>query len=81
MYVEAGGTLRYFEVRGSDGYLSGNDLRIHAGLGTEEAADVEIPWPSGRRDVFRSVVARRFYLATEGRGIRVDSTAAAARKP
>ena len=83
VYVEAGGTCRYFEfeVRGSDGYLPGNDLRIHAGLGTEEAADVEIHWHSGRRDFFRAVVVRRFYLATEGRGTRVDSPAAAARRP
>ena len=81
VYVEAGGMRRFFEVQGSGSYLSGNDLRVHAGLGSEESARVEILWTSGRRDVFESVAARRFYLAVEGQAVRADPRVQPVRKP
>ena len=43
--VNAGGLRRSFEVRGSDSYLSSNDLRVHAGLGNFKEANIEIRWP------------------------------------
>ena len=48
--VSGGGITRHFEVRGSDSYLSSNDLRVHVGMGNLEEGDVEIRWPSGRVD-------------------------------
>ncbi len=79
--VETGGARRAFEVRGSDSYLSGNDLRVHVGLGENTSADVEIRWPSGRRDRHEAVSANKFYLAVEGQSFDVDPLASPLKKP
>ena len=71
--VTVGGKNRIFEVRGSESYLSGNDLRVHIGLGDFTQADsLEVRWPSGRRDRSTDVTARRFYLAREGQSLVPD---------
>jgi hypothetical protein len=70
--VTAGGSTRVFEVRGSDSYLSANDLRVHIGLGVSEYADIEIHWPSGQIDRQVRVAANGFYLAREGGGLKPD---------
>ncbi|MSO24150.1 MAG: CRTAC1 family protein, partial [Acidobacteria bacterium] len=70
--VTAGGMRQVFEVRGSDSYLSSNDLRVHIGLGAEETADIEIRWPSGHKDRQMAVTANQFYLTREGDAIRRD---------
>jgi hypothetical protein len=70
--VTAGGTKRFFEVRGSDSYLSSNDLRVLAGLGDLKQADVEIRWPSGQIDHTSNITANRFYLAREGHTLQPD---------
>ncbi len=79
--VGAGGARRAFEVRGSDSYLSGNDMRVHVGLGKDTAADLEIRWPSGRRDRHEAVAANKFYLAVEGQPLDVDPLAPPLKKP
>ena len=63
--VTADGVRQSFEVRGSDSYLSSNDLRVHAGLANSERADIEIHWPSGLVDKYSNVKANQFYLARE----------------
>ncbi len=70
--VSTGGLRRSFEVRGSDSYLSSNDLRVHAGLGDFKEADVEIRWPSGQVDRHPKVAANRFYWAREGNPVKPD---------
>jgi enediyne biosynthesis protein E4 len=70
--VTAGGTKRFFEVRGSDSYLSSNDLRVLAGLGDLKQADVEIRWSSGQIDRTSNVTANHFYLAREGHTLQPD---------
>lgn len=70
--VTAGEMCQVFEVRGSDSYLSSNDLRVHIGLGAEKTADIEIRWPSGLRDRHLKVTANQFYLTREGDAIRQD---------
>ena len=70
--VAAGGEQRVFEVRGSDSYLSSNDLRVHVGLGDTTSADIGIRWPSGREDRHDAVAAGKFYLAVEGQALRVE---------
>ena len=70
--VTAGGFTRYYEVRGSDSYLSSNDLRVNAGLGNRTEADIEIRWPSGRVDKQPGVKVNQFYLAREGAWLRPD---------
>src|SRR4029077_14182960 len=49
--VTTAGKRRIMDVRGSESYLSGNDLRVHFGMGNSPRADViEIRWPSGQLD-------------------------------
>src|SRR5262249_16193610 len=78
-----GGMRRVFEVRGSDSYLSSNDLRVHAGLGGLDQAEVEVRWPSGQIDRTSNVAANHFYLAREGHTLQPDplsSTGATTKK-
>ena len=64
--VTVGGQRRVFEVRGSDSYLSSNDMRVHVGLGEFTSAGVTIRWPSGTEDRHDGVAAGSFYSAAEG---------------
>jgi enediyne biosynthesis protein E4 len=68
----ADGVRQSFEVRGSDSYLSSNDLRTRIGLGDSKQADIEIHWPSGQVDKYPRVPARQFYLAREGDSLKPD---------
>ncbi|MFN8006660.1 MAG: CRTAC1 family protein [Terriglobia bacterium] len=70
--VSGGGMTRYFEVRGSDSYLSSNDLRAHIGMGKLEEGNVEIQWPSGKIDKQSRLKVNRFYFAREGEAIIPD---------
>jgi hypothetical protein len=56
---------RYATTSGS--YLSASDIRVHIGLGTQTDADIEIAWPSGRRQVLRNVRADRIVNVEEPR--------------
>jgi len=68
--IEAGGRTQVAEVRAGGSYLSHNDTRVHAGLGSAEAVErLEIRWPDGAVEVARDLAADRFYLARQGRGI------------
>jgi hypothetical protein len=71
--VTVAGKRRIFDVRSSESYLSGNDLRVHIGMGDHPRADaVEIRWPSGQLDRYADVSVNTFYLAREGDGLRPD---------
>ncbi|MGH9628096.1 MAG: CRTAC1 family protein [Bryobacteraceae bacterium] len=50
-------------------YLSVNDPRLHFGLGSAKEADLEIVWPSGEREVLRSVAGNQLVTIREGKGI------------
>jgi hypothetical protein len=68
-------TLRYGdsvqaqEVMSQSSYLSVNDSRLHFGLGTAAAADVEIRWPLGEVETLPGVPADQLIHVTEGSGI------------
>jgi hypothetical protein len=62
----SGGRRQIEEVRSGGSYLSQNDLRVHFGLGTSSAADVEIRWPSGRLDRLTSLKANKIHTIREG---------------
>ena len=51
---------------GSDGLASGDHL-IHVGLGASSRADLEVTWPSGRRQRLRGIRADRVLEVTEPR--------------
>ena len=76
----ADGVRQSFEVRGSDSYLSSNDLRVHIGLADSKAADLEIHWPSGQVDKYPGVAANKFYLAREGDSLKPDPRVKPARR-
>lgn len=61
--VTVNGQTRFATSAGS--YLSANDKRLHFGLGTAEAARVEIVWPSGVRQVLNGVHADQFLEVRE----------------
>ena len=54
------------EVRSGSSYLSGNDLRLHFGLGSAKIAQrVEIRWPSGATQTLTEVAADRVVIVQE----------------
>ncbi|HMD86024.1 MAG TPA: CRTAC1 family protein [Terriglobia bacterium] len=67
--VVAGNLTQYDRVRTGGSWLSGNDMRLHFGLGTRRGAErVEITWPSGRVDQLSNVSADQVLMVREGEG-------------
>ncbi len=65
--VHADGHKQMQEVRSGGGYVSQSDFRLHFGLGKALHADtVDVEWPSGQKQVFRSVRANDFFVIEEG---------------
>ena len=70
--VTAGGHAQSAEVRSGGSYLSHNDRRVHFGLGAATRADeVRIEWPGGVAETLKNVQSDRFYVASEGQGVRL----------
>ncbi|MFO0841499.1 MAG: CRTAC1 family protein [Gemmataceae bacterium] len=66
--VEAGGARQVRFVIGGGSYLSAGERRLLLGLGSAAGAErVTVVWPSGRRQEFRGLAARKAYRLTEGR--------------
>ncbi|HEY3440740.1 MAG TPA: CRTAC1 family protein [Paludibaculum sp.] len=64
--LSAGGETQTDEVRSGSGYISQNDLRLHFGIGTATRIDqVEIQWPSGRKQVVRGLETNRIHVLKE----------------
>jgi hypothetical protein len=65
--VESGGTRQVHYLTGGGSYLSASERRLLIGLGSAESADrVTVRWPSGRRQVFHNLPARRWWRIQEG---------------
>lgn len=59
------------EVMSGSGYYSQNDLRLHFGLGQHRTVtELEVRWPSGRRDVFHNLPSDAIVTIVEGEGVR-----------
>ncbi len=56
-------------VLAQSSYLSANDRRLHFGLGAEQSANLEIRWPSGKREQIADVPANQLVVIREGSGI------------
>jgi len=68
--LTAGDLVQYAAVRSGESYLSGNDPRVHFGLGQKSNIDgLEIRWPSGQVERLRSVPLDRIVSIEEGKGI------------
>jgi len=64
--LSAGGETQTDEVRSGSGYISQNDLRLHFGVGQATKIDqVEIQWPSGRKQVVRGLETNRIHVLKE----------------
>ena len=58
------------EVMSGSSYISQNDLRLHFGLGQAKQADlVEVRWPLGLVESFKSIEANQLLVLQEGHGI------------
>jgi len=69
--LEAGGRVQTADVRSGGSYLSHSDVRAHFGLGdASRVGRVEIRWPSGLVETATGLAVDRFYVATEGKGVR-----------
>jgi hypothetical protein len=67
--VVAGDLTQYDRVRTGGSWLSGNDMRLHFGLGPRQGAErIEITWPSGRVDQLTNVSAGQIIVVREGEG-------------
>jgi hypothetical protein len=67
--VVAGDLTQYDRVRTGGSWLSGNDMRLHFGLGHRQGAErIEITWPSGRVDQLTNVSADQIIVVREGEG-------------
>ena len=65
-----GDLVQYATVRSGESYLSGNDPRVHFGLGTCSRIDeIEVRWPSGAVDRSTDVEPDQFLTVVEGKGI------------
>jgi len=70
IWVTAGGLTQMREVYMGSSFLSGNDIRVHFGLGRNKKAErVKVRWPSGLVEEFRDLEADRLYILKEGEGI------------
>ncbi len=70
--LTASGLRQTRHVMSGSSYISQNDLRQHFGLGASaRAEEIEVRWPSGHTDRFKSVEANRFLEIEEGGGLKV----------
>jgi len=62
----ADGSIQYNHVSTSTGYASSSDPRVHFGMGASRTAkEIQILWPSGRKQVLRDVPVDRVLEVTE----------------
>ena len=64
-----GGKTQAQSVLSQASYYSSNDPRLHFGLGAVKEVDIDIYWPSGGLEHFKSVAANRLVTIFEGKGI------------
>jgi hypothetical protein len=50
-------------------FFSCSDPRLHFGLGSSVSADIEIFWPSGHHESFKSLLVNRLFTIREGEGV------------
>jgi hypothetical protein len=67
--VYAGGHHWVQEVRSGSSYLSSSDLRLHFGIPSASQVErIEVLWPSGLDEVFKTPGVNRFITLVEGTG-------------
>ncbi len=66
--VRYGGKVQVQELLSQSSFLSSNDPRLHFGLGSVTAVDIEVHWPSGLAESVKSVAADQLLTLQEGTG-------------
>jgi len=66
--IRAGERTQRREVRSASSYLSQNAHTLHAGLGEQREAHVEIRWPGGAVEAFGPLAARKRHRLVRGQG-------------
>ncbi|HEY0797074.1 MAG TPA: CRTAC1 family protein [Acidisarcina sp.] len=69
LQVRYGHRVQVQEVLSQSSFYSVSDSRLHFGLGMEKTADVEVRWPSGLIEKFKSLLANQLVVLKEGSGI------------
>jgi enediyne biosynthesis protein E4 len=64
--VRYGGKSQAQEMMSQSSYVSANDPRLHFGLGAEKSVDIEVRWPLGATDSFKSIAANQLATIREG---------------
>ncbi len=64
-----GGRRQAQAVLAQSSYLSVNDRRLHFGLGSATAADLEIRWPNGGEQKIAELKANQLFVIREGSGV------------
>jgi hypothetical protein len=57
------------EVLAQSSFYSVNDFRLHFGLGKSESADIEIRWPTGKKETATKIPANQIVTIKEGKGV------------
>jgi hypothetical protein len=69
VWITAGGVRQYAECRLGSSYASCSDKRLFFGLKDSAVVDkIELGWPGGAKEVYKSLKADTFYAVTEGKG-------------
>ena len=64
--LEAAGKRQVGEINNVASYLSGNDTRLHFGVGEAGTVDrIEIVWPSGARQVLKDIAVNQILVVKE----------------
>ena len=67
IFVTAGGVRQRADVISGGSYGSSSDQRVHFGLGASSKIDqIEIHWPSGKREQISVTVVDRIFSVVEG---------------
>ena len=64
-----GGKVQARSVLSQSSFFSCNDPRLHFEFGSATSADLEIVWPSGNQESYRSVPCDKLVTIREGSGI------------
>jgi enediyne biosynthesis protein E4 len=67
--VRYGGKVQAQQVLSQASFYSVNDFRLHFGLGGADTADLEILWPSGKKEILVKVPSSQLVTVREGSGI------------
>jgi len=67
--VHYGGKVQAQAMLSQSSFYSCNDPRLHFGLGTFASVDIEVYWPNGLHERFKSIQANQLVTLREGMGI------------